>query len=66
MRLDDRRRDAGHPFRQSLPLEWFQLARAEHVRDAAAPSRGKALGEDASLFLLSFIAFFTAFYTFIF
>ncbi|MGB5484562.1 MAG: hypothetical protein WBM93_08680 [Parasphingorhabdus sp.] len=54
-----------HPFRQSLPVEIEQIAREEHGPEAVATSKGKWLGEDASLFLLSFLTFFTAFYTFI-
>jgi hypothetical protein len=54
-----------HPFRQSLPAEIVQIAREEHGLEAAAPSKGKWLGDDASLFLLSFLTFFTAFYMFI-
>lgn len=56
----------GHPFRQSLPVEMIHLAHTEQMVEAATSPRSKALGDDASLFLLSFIAFFTAFYTFIF
>lgn len=55
-----------HPFRQSLPIETVQIARREHGLEAVPSSRTKWLGEDVSLFLLSFLAFFTAFYTFIF
>ncbi len=56
----------GHPFRQSLPFEMAQIAKAEHALEGSATTGGKWLGEDVSLFLLSFLAFFTAFYTFIF
>lgn len=58
--------DIRHPFRQSLPIEMLQIAEKEHAAKAATPTKEKWLGEDASLFLLSFLAFFTAFYTFIF
>ncbi|MEH6716328.1 hypothetical protein [Parasphingorhabdus flavimaris] len=54
-----------HPFRQSLYPNVVQVAREDHRLDAVAPSKRKWLGEDASLFLLSFLSFFTAFYTFI-
>ncbi len=54
-----------HPFRQSLPAEIVQIAREAQGLEAAAPSKGKWLGDDASLFLLSFLTFFTAFYMFI-
>lgn len=56
----------GHPFRQSLPVNLVQIAREEHDSDITATAKEKGLGDDASLFLLSFLAFFTAFYTFIF
>tara|TARA_R110000824_G_scaffold24452_7_gene86112 strand:+ start:690 stop:908 length:219 start_codon:yes stop_codon:yes gene_type:complete len=55
-----------HPFRQSLPIEMVQITRKEHALEASTTSKERWLGEDASLFLLSFLAFFTAFYTFIF
>ena len=54
-----------HPFRQSLPIEIMQIARREHSLDAAKPAKAKWLGDDVSLFLLSFLTFFTAFYMFI-
>jgi hypothetical protein len=53
-----------HPFRQSLPVNIVQMTREE--RDLDAITKEKGLGEDVSLFLLSFLAFFTAFYMFIF
>lgn len=55
-----------HPFRQSLPHEMVQMARHEHAMENAEPAKRKGWGDDASLFVLSFFAFFTAFYTFIF
>ena len=55
-----------HPFRQSLPLTIVQIAREEHESEAAALPKAKGIGDDASLFLLSFLPFFTAFYMFIF
>ncbi|MEP2871551.1 MAG: hypothetical protein ABJP02_05320 [Parasphingorhabdus sp.] len=57
---------AKHPFRLSLPLEVFAVAQDESATlEAEAPTK-KWLNEDTSLFLLSFSAFFTAFYLFIF
>jgi hypothetical protein len=47
---------ARHPFRQQLPHHVLE------VRDAASPSDDN----DWKLFVLSFCAFFTAFYSFIF
>ena len=55
-----------HPFRQTLPMTIVQLAREEHESEAAAIAKAGGLGDDVSLFLLSFLAFFTAFYMFIF
>ena len=43
-----------------------QMAREEHESEAAAIAKAGGLGDDVSLFLLSFLAFFTAFYMFIF
>lgn len=57
--------ETGHPFRQSLPIDIVQVAGDGHDSDIMARATEKGLGEDASLFLLSFLAFFTAFYTFI-
>ncbi|KFG92147.1 hypothetical protein BV98_000399 [Sphingobium herbicidovorans NBRC 16415] len=48
---------ARHPFRQRLPRHVVE------VRDVAAPTSDD---NDWKLFLLSFGAFFTAFYSFIF
>jgi hypothetical protein len=62
--LNDER--MGHPFRENLPIAIAKHAREEKDPDGAAMSKERWLGEDASLFLLSFLAFFTAFYTFIF
>jgi hypothetical protein len=55
-----------HPFRQSLPIEFMQTARAQHELDSTTPAKKRRIGEDASMFMLSFFAFFTAFYMFIF
>ncbi|GAA0469943.1 hypothetical protein GCM10009096_08580 [Parasphingorhabdus litoris] len=54
---------AKHPFRLSLPKEAFAIAEDERV--IAAPKK-KWMNEDTSMFMLSFSAFFTAFYLFIF
>ncbi|PHQ63279.1 MAG: hypothetical protein COC10_06935 [Sphingobium sp.] len=53
---------ARHPFRQSLPPHVFR------VRDESArkPKRMVDDDQDWKLFALSFCAFFTAFYSFIF
>lgn len=55
-----------HPFRQRLPIEIIQIARDKHDSERVAIAKEKGLGDDVSLFLLSFLAFFTAFYMFIF
>jgi hypothetical protein len=47
---------ARHPFRQSLPMEVFVVD---------PKSRRKSDDQDWKLFMLSFSAFFTVFYTFI-
>jgi len=44
---------AGHPFRRTLP-------------PPAAPAKARRDDQDAKLFVLSFFAFFTCFYTLIF
>lgn len=49
---------AGHPFRRSLPT---------HITGSAPPLRPASSSDnDWKLFLLSFAAFFTAIYSFIF
>lgn len=55
-----------HSFRQSLPIKIAEIAREEHDLDRVTTAKRKGLGENVSLFLLSFLAFFTAFYMFIF
>jgi hypothetical protein len=55
-----------HPFRQTLPVTIVQIARDEHDSEMAAMPKAGGVGDDVSLFFLSFLAFFTAFYTFIF
>lgn len=55
---------ARHPFRQRLPQHVLRV-----VDDAPARARPRRLSDDDSdwkLFMLSFCAFFTAFYSFIF
>jgi len=47
-------------------MTFVQMAKEEHDSDTAAMAKTSGFGDDASLFLLSFLAFFTAFYTFIF
>jgi hypothetical protein len=47
---------AGHPFRQRLPM---------HVLRPLARGRAETDEQDWKLFLLSFAAFFTVFYSFI-
>ncbi|MDZ7588779.1 MAG: hypothetical protein U5J78_06470 [Parasphingorhabdus sp.] len=56
-----------HPFRQMLPREIRASALALKAAEPvlARPKRS-AFGEDTQLFLLSFLAFFSAFYLFIF
>lgn len=57
---------ARHPFRRSLSLEGLaQIDEQAASGDAATRSR-RWLNENVSLFVLSFSAFFTAFYAFIF
>ncbi|PHR21180.1 MAG: hypothetical protein COA41_02415 [Sphingopyxis sp.] len=55
-----------HPFRQSLPANMSRVARENHELEMEERTERKGVGEDVSLFLLSFLAFFTAFYMFIF
>ncbi|NCP01459.1 MAG: hypothetical protein COZ43_09995 [Sphingomonadales bacterium CG_4_10_14_3_um_filter_58_15] len=55
-----------HSFRASLPARISEVAREKRESETVEAAKAKGLGEDASLFLLSFMAFFTAFYTFIF
>ena len=61
-----RNEGAKHPFRLSLPLEALALNEGNVAAEEAAAKPKKWLNEDASLFILSFSAFFTAFYLFIF
>lgn len=44
----------------------LQIAKEQQESDSAAVPKAGGIGDDASLFVLSFLAFFTAFYTFIF
>jgi len=55
----------GHSFRRSLPEKIIGIARKEHDLDRVTTAKQEGFGEDVSLFLLSFLAFFTAFYMFI-
>lgn len=55
-----------HPFRQSLPIGIGKIASSPKANKAEQAANEKWLSDDASLFLLSFLAFFTAFYLFIF
>ncbi len=55
-----------HPFRLSLPLEALALNEEQVDIENTAIKAKRQWSEDASLFLLSFSAFFTAFYLFIF
>lgn len=59
---------ARHPFRRSLPPHVFArgTAPAEGDRDAAQLRALSPDDSDWKLFMLSFAAFFTAFYGFIF
>jgi hypothetical protein len=61
-------RDEGarHPFRLTLPREILQVALEEVAIEEAAPPPKFWQKEDVQLFLFSFVAFFTAFYLFIF
>lgn len=59
-------RGARHPFRLGLPHELLAQIEEQAAAEQAAVQPKKWLNEDISLFLLSFSAFFTAFYLFIF
>lgn len=48
---------AGHPFRRSLPPRFLV--------ELSSPAKADAGDNDWKLFVLSFLAFFTAFYSFI-
>ncbi|WP_417610306.1 hypothetical protein [Parasphingorhabdus sp.] len=61
-----RSRNMQHPFRQSLPIDISQVAAEKRELELRETADKKGMGEDVSLFLLSFLAFFTAFYMFIF
>ncbi|MEO9469486.1 hypothetical protein [Parasphingorhabdus sp.] len=60
-----RNEGARHPFRLNLPREVLAVATEEQPQEQGSPKR-YWLNEDVHLFLLSFAAFFTAFYLFIF
>ncbi|MEW4467156.1 hypothetical protein AB1K62_04905 [Parasphingorhabdus sp. JC815] len=55
-----------HPFRITLSHKLLVQTDDQACCEQAAAQPKKWLGEDMSLFLLSFSAFFTAFYLFIF
>lgn len=61
-------RDEGarHPFRLTLPREILQIALEEVALEEASKPEKFWQKEDMQLFLFSFVAFFTAFYLFIF
>lgn len=61
-----RNEGARHPFRLSLPLGVLTLTEEQEAIEDTEARQKKWLNEDASLFILSFSAFFTAFYLFIF
>tara|TARA_R110001606_G_scaffold160105_1_gene303999 strand:+ start:893 stop:1111 length:219 start_codon:yes stop_codon:yes gene_type:complete len=61
-----REEEISHPFRQRLPTTMIKIAKEQQELDSAAVPKAGGIGDDASLFVLSFLAFFTAFYTFIF
>ncbi|MBK8373937.1 hypothetical protein [Sphingorhabdus sp.] len=50
---------AGHPFRRAMPMEALRLAPQEKPKPMKWWQK-----EDAHLFVVSFGAFFTVFYTF--
>ncbi len=60
-----RNEGARHPFRLKLPREALMVA-TEEIAVAKEPDRKLLLNEDVHMFVLSFLAFFTAFYLFIF
>lgn len=55
-----------HPFRQQMPMKFFEFDAHVVAVEAKADRKSRWLNEDTSLFVLSFLAFFTAFYLFIF
>tara|TARA_R110002126_G_scaffold6736_6_gene34361 strand:+ start:4231 stop:4449 length:219 start_codon:yes stop_codon:yes gene_type:complete len=61
-----REEEISHPFRQRLPTTMLQIAKEQQESDSAAVPKAGGIGDDTSLFVLSFLAFFIAFYTFIF
>lgn len=60
-----RNEGAKHPFRLSLPLDTLALTEPQVALEESEEPSKKWFNEDASLFVLSFSAFFTAFYLFI-
>lgn len=61
-----RNEGARHPLRQQLPLSFFKVEVEEADSAAIKSSTSRWFNEDTSLFFLSFVTFFTAFYLFIF
>ncbi|QJB70649.1 hypothetical protein HF685_03620 [Parasphingorhabdus halotolerans] len=61
-----REEGARHPFRLSLPREILQVAEEQVLAEAESSPEKFWQNEDLHLFLLSFVAFFTAFSIFIF
>ncbi len=60
-----RNEGAKHPFRLSLSLDALALTEPQVAVEEIETPPKKWFNEDASLFVLSFSAFFTAFYLFI-
>ena len=57
---------ARHPFRLTLPIETLRMAKKEVELENREVKKSLLSNEDLHLFLLSFAAFFLAFYLFIF
>jgi len=49
-----------------MPMKFFEFDANAVAVEAKADRKSRWLNEDTSLFVLSFLAFFTAFYLFIF
>lgn len=56
---------ARHPFRQRLPRHVFQVSEEKPASRWRARTTATSDDDDWKLFVLSFSAFFTAFYSFI-
>ena len=61
-----REEGAKHPFRLTLPREILQVAEEQAAAEVAVQPKRFWQNEDVHMFMFSFIAFFTAFYLFIF